>query len=56
MVSEKKPIKAIKIGNSMGFRMPKKYFDILNIKPGDEFDLNVDLQKAVFDIKKRKKK
>lgn len=55
MVSEKKPIKVVRVGNSLGFRIPKKYFDVLGIKEDDKFDLNVDLQKAFFGLKKRKK-
>jgi antitoxin component of MazEF toxin-antitoxin module len=56
MVKEKKPAKVVKIGNSLGFRVPKKYFDVLGIKPGDKFDLNVEIDKAVFGFKRKKQK
>lgn len=55
MVKSKKPAKVVEIGNSLGFRVPKKFLDVLEIKKGDKFDLNVELDKAVFGFKKRKK-
>ncbi|MCK5023944.1 MAG: hypothetical protein KAS04_07240 [Candidatus Aenigmarchaeota archaeon] len=53
---KKKTAKIVQIGNSLGFRIPKKYFDVLNMKKGDELSLDVKLNKNVFTLKKLKRR
>ena len=40
----------------IGFRIPKKFFDVMDVRPGDAFDLDVDLSKQLFGIRRRKRK
>lgn len=55
-MAKQKPVKIIQIGHSLGFRIPKKSFDVMNIKKGDKLKLDVDLQKKKFTLTKKRRK
>lgn len=44
--------KVVKIGNSYGIRIPKKFLDVAGIKEGDKLKTEIDLDKKEIKVRK----